>query len=212
MLAIVCWAAKPMIAASTAVEARIPVASFWSSVNWATAIAPTTRITTRTASRRRKRNRVLVERETCETAGGMEAKLPTAAPPDAIPGRREFPYSNWGPWMALLGVVMALAAAVVLSIPIAIVDNPADGEDLSDTALSLAQLGQELSFFLAPFAIAAISGASIRDAIPRLGFRRFRIPTALKWVGIAVGLYLVFVIAYVAIIGEPHQDNFKEDL
>ena len=34
MLAIVCWAAKPMIAASTAVEARIPVASRFSSVNW----------------------------------------------------------------------------------------------------------------------------------------------------------------------------------
>ena len=39
MLPIVCWAAKPMIAASTAVEARMPVASRFSSVNWLSAIA-----------------------------------------------------------------------------------------------------------------------------------------------------------------------------
>ena len=39
MLAIVCWAAKPMIRPITAVEARMPVASRFSSVNWLSAIA-----------------------------------------------------------------------------------------------------------------------------------------------------------------------------
>lgn len=131
---------------------------------------------------------------------------------DAIPGPREFPYSNWGPWAAVLGVVLALGTALVLSVPIAIVDNPADGGDLSDTALALAQLAQEASFLLVPFAIAAGKGATIVEALSRLGARRFRIPTALKWMGAAIGIYLVFVIAYVALIGEPEQDDFSDDL
>ena len=47
-LPIVCWAAKPTISPSTAVEARMPVASRFSSVNWLSAIiARTTRTTTK---------------------------------------------------------------------------------------------------------------------------------------------------------------------
>src|SRR6478735_9343902 len=136
MLPIVCWAAKPTIAASTAVEARIPAASLSSSVNWAIAIAPTITTTTRKTRRRRTRSRVRVERETWETAGDMEAKLPTAAPPEAIPGKPEFPYTNWGPWLALLGVLMALGTAIAISVPIAIVDN------LVDTANTAAEAGK----------------------------------------------------------------------
>ena len=45
MLAIVCWAAKPTISPITAVEARMPVASRFSSVNWLSAIATTIRKT-----------------------------------------------------------------------------------------------------------------------------------------------------------------------
>src|SRR5215207_3169367 len=144
MLPIVFWAAKPMIAASTAVEARMPAANFSSSVNWATASEPTITKTTSRARRRRMRSLVLVERETWETAGDMEAKLPTAAPPDAIPGRPDFPYSDWGPWLAVLGVLLAIGTAIALSVPIAIVDHLAaaadeSAEELSSTALSLAQ-------------------------------------------------------------------------
>src|SRR3954454_16243056 len=212
MLPIVCWAAKPMTAASSAVDAKIPAASFSSSVNWAIAIAATMRKRTRKRSRRRKRSRVCVERETCETAGDMEAKLPTAAPPEAIPGGREFPYANWGPWLALLGVVMALGSAIVLSVPIAIVDNPRGGEDLSGSALALAQLGQELSFLLVPFAIAASKGATVAESMRRLGLVTFRRLDALKWMGAAVGIYLVVVTVYVALVGEPEQDNFADDL
>src|SRR6186997_2557856 len=151
MLPIVCWAAKPTIAATRAVEAKSPAASFSSSVNWAIAIAPTITTTTRKTRRRRTRSRVRVERETWETAGDMEAKLPTAAPPEAIPGMPEFPYTNWGPWLALLGVLMALGTAIAISVPIAIVDNLADSageaagnaDGLSSTGLALAQMAQE---------------------------------------------------------------------
>jgi membrane protease YdiL (CAAX protease family) len=150
----------------------------------------------------------------------MEAKLPTAAPVDAIPGEREFPYSNWGPWLALLGVLMALGTAIVLSVPIAIVDNLGDtageagknADGLSGTALALAQMAQELSFLLVPFALAASKGATLAEATRRLGLVAFRRLQALKWMGAAIGVYLLFVIAYVALIGEPEQDDFADDL
>src|SRR5829696_235226 len=151
MFPIVCWAANPMIAASTAVEARIPAASFSSSVNCAIAIDATIRKRTKIVSRLRKRSLVFVERDTWETAGDMEAKLPTAAPPEAIHWSPEFPYSNWGPWLALLGVMLAIGTAIVISLPIAILDGLGDVADeagenageLSSTALAAAQMAQE---------------------------------------------------------------------
>jgi CAAX protease family protein len=147
----------------------------------------------------------------------MEAKLPTAAPPEAIPGKPEFPYTNWGPWLALLGVLMALGTAIAISVPIAIVDNLADGagknaDGLSSTALALAQMAQELSFLLVPFALAASRGASVAEGMRRLGLVAFRRLDALKWMGAAVGIYLVVVMVYVALVGEPEQEDFADDL
>jgi membrane protease YdiL (CAAX protease family) len=162
-----------------------------------------------------KRSRVFVERETWETAGDMEAKLPTAAPPDAIPGKPDFPYSNWGPGLAVLGVLIAIAIAIGLSVPIAIVDAVAtagDEAELSGTALSLAQMAQELSFFLVPFVLAVTKGATLAQAARRLGLVAFRKLKALGWAGAAVGIYLLFVIAYVALVGEPEQEDFADDL
>jgi membrane protease YdiL (CAAX protease family) len=142
----------------------------------------------------------------------MEAKLPTAAPPDAIPGKPDFPYADWGPLLAVLGVLLAIGSAIVLSVPIAIVDNPGAGNELSNTALALAQLAQEASFLLVPFAIAASKGATLVEGIRRLGLRRFQNLQALGWMGAAIGLYLLFVVAYVALVGEPEQDDFSDDL
>src|SRR3954470_13810588 len=130
MLPIVCWAAKPTIAASTAVEARIPVASRFSSVNWLSAIATRTRKTIRINSRRRKRRRVLVERETCETAGVMDA---------TVSAKPAFPYATWGPLAAVLGVLLALGMGIVLSVPVLVAAHPTAGEDLGDAASSLVQ-------------------------------------------------------------------------
>src|SRR5690242_14222741 len=112
MLAIVCWAAKPTIRPMTAVEARMPVASRLNSVNWLSASIATIRKIARRASRRRIRNRVRVVRETCDTARGMEGNL--TADPVAEPRPQRFPYSNWGPGGALLGVVLALGTGIVM--------------------------------------------------------------------------------------------------
>jgi CAAX protease family protein len=139
----------------------------------------------------------------------MEAKLPTAAPPEAIPGRREFPYSHWGPWLALLGLLAAFTMQVMLSIPVAIVDHPVDGEDLSTAASVALQLATALSFLAAPLLIAFRLGNTMRNALGELGVRRFR-PSAWGWMAATVGVYLVFVGAYVAIFGEPEQEDIAE--
>ena len=115
---------------------------------------------------------------------------------------------------------MALGTAIAISVPIAIVDNIADtageagknADGLSGTALALAQMAQELSFLLVPFALAASKGASVAEGMRRLGLVAFRRLNALKWMGAAVGIYLVVVMAYVALVGEPEQDDFAHDL
>jgi membrane protease YdiL (CAAX protease family) len=126
------------------------------------------------------------------------------------PSRLGFPYANWGPWAAILGVLLALGTGILLSVPALIIDNPPSGGELSDAANAFVQLATALGFLLVPIAIAAGRGATPRQALARLGLRR---PDrgAWKWMPAAIGAYLVFAIVYTAIFGEPHQKDIAED-
>jgi membrane protease YdiL (CAAX protease family) len=97
----------------------------------------------------------------------------------------------------------------VLSVPVLIAAHPSAGKDLSDGASALVQLATALGFLLVPFAIAAGKGATVREAAAQLGLRRFK-PSALLWMLAAIGVYLLFAIAYTAIFGSPHQDDVAE--
>lgn len=130
--------------------------------------------------------------------------------PSRLGSPTTFPYANWGPWAAVLGVLLALGTGIVLSVPVAIVDQPASGEDLSDVANALVQLATALGFLLVPFAIAAGRGATVRRAASQLGLRRFR-PSAVKWMFAAIGAYLLFAILYTAIFGQPEQKDIAEE-
>lgn len=110
--------------------------------------------------------------------------------------------------MGVLGVLLALGTGIVLSVPVLVADHPVDGE-LGDTASALVQLAAALGFLLVPVAIAAGNGASLREALRQLGLRRFR-PSALKWMLAAIGIYLLFSFAYVALFGAPHQEDVAE--
>jgi membrane protease YdiL (CAAX protease family) len=121
-----------------------------------------------------------------------------------------FPYANWSPLAAVLGVLLALGTGIVLSVPVAIIDKPPSGEDLSDAANALVQLATALGFLLVPIAIAAGRGATARQALSQLGLRRFR-PSAVKWMFAAIGAYLLFAIAYTAIVGQPEQKDIAEE-
>jgi uncharacterized protein len=153
------------------------------------------------------RSRVRVLRETCETAGDMDANL--AAEPVAEPGPRPFPYSNWGPWTAILGVVLALATGVVLGIPGALIGHKPNG-DLTTFGNVFVQAATALGFLMVPMAIAAQRGAKgLREILSRLGVRSFK-PSALKWMAAAIIVYLVFTALYTQLIVEPHQKDIAE--
>jgi membrane protease YdiL (CAAX protease family) len=121
-----------------------------------------------------------------------------------------FPYANWGPLAAVLGILLALATGVVIAIPAVLIDKPPEGGELGDTANALVQLATALGFLLVPIAIAAGRGATPRQALAQLGLRRFR-PSAIKWMLASIGAYLLFAIAYTALVGQPHQKDIAED-
>jgi membrane protease YdiL (CAAX protease family) len=136
----------------------------------------------------------------------MEANL---AAEGVAPRRSAFPYSNWGPWVAVVGVLLALGTGVVLGIPAAILGHKDNG-DLTTFGNVGVQLATALGFLMVPMAIAAQHGAAtMGQVLMRLGARRFK-PSALKWMGAAIGLYLLFTLAYSLLIVEPHQKDIAE--
>jgi membrane protease YdiL (CAAX protease family) len=152
------------------------------------------------------RNRVRVERETCETAGDMEGNL--ATPPVETPAEREFPPSNWGPQGALLGAVLAIVVGLVLGLPaIAFTDSAGD---LTTAGNVIAQVGLVIGLLGVPLAVAHSRGArTLGECLRRLGVRYFH-PSALKWMAASVGAYLAFAIVYSALILEPEQEDIAE--
>jgi membrane protease YdiL (CAAX protease family) len=97
----------------------------------------------------------------------------------------------------------------VLGIPGALIGHKANG-DLTTFGNVFVQIATALGFLLVPMAIAARGGASTMGEIfERLGVRRFR-PSALKWMGAAVGVYLLFAGLYSSLIVEPHQKDIAE--
>jgi membrane protease YdiL (CAAX protease family) len=126
-----------------------------------------------------------------------------------LPSRRPFPYSNWGPWVGVLGVFLALGTGVVLGIPAAAIGHDAAG-DLTTFGNVGVQLATAVGFLMVPMAIAAQHGAgSMLQILRRLGVRHFS-PSALKWMGAAIVVYLLFTFAYSLLIVEPHQEDIAE--
>ena len=142
----------------------------------------------------------------------MEAKLPTAAGVDELPDPGErFPYANWGPGMAIVALLVAIVATqLFLSIPVVIVDGGFEDEELSSTASTVLQLLFAAGFLVASFVVARMKGADFRQAWRRLGVRRFR-PSAFLWMLAAIGAYVVLAAVFVALIGEPQQDDIAAD-
>lgn len=137
----------------------------------------------------------------------MDANLTATAPQRDTEGG--FPYSNWGPGAAVLGVVMAIGAGILLGIPGAFFPKDADG-DLGVAGSSIVQFGLVLGFLLVPMAIAAWRGAaSIGEILRRLGVRVFQ-ASALKWMAATIGAYLVFAALYSQLIVEPEQEDIAD--
>jgi membrane protease YdiL (CAAX protease family) len=123
---------------------------------------------------------------------------------------RPFPYSNWGPGVAVLGVFLALGTGVVMGIPAAIAGHEPNG-DLTTFGNIGVQLATAIGFLLVPMAIAAQRGAAtMREVLVRLGVRRFALSPALKWTAAAIGAYLLFAFLYSALVVVPEQEDIAD--
>jgi membrane protease YdiL (CAAX protease family) len=123
-------------------------------------------------------------------------------------GTPRFPYSNWGPGVAILGLFAALGLQLVLGNVVFLVDGPSD-DDLSTTGTVIIQALVAAIFIAVPLFIAKSRDASTWTALRRLGVRRFG-RSAPAWMAAAVGAYLLFAIFYTAVFGEPKQQDIAE--
>jgi membrane protease YdiL (CAAX protease family) len=127
-----------------------------------------------------------------------------------LPPKQAFPYSTWGPAAALFGVVLALVVGIILGIPAVIIDHPKSEGDLSSTANAFVQFATALGFLIVPIVMASRGGVPLREALGRLGVRRFEVPSAFLWMFVAVVAYLAIAIVYANVIGEPKQKDIAE--
>ena len=127
-----------------------------------------------------------------------------------LPPKQSFPYSNWGPAVAVLGVFLALVVGIILGIPAVIIDHPSSEGDLSSTANAFVQFATALGFLIVPIVIASRGGLPLPEALRRLGVRHFRVPSALLWMVVAVVAYLAIAFLYAVLIGEPEQEDIAE--
>jgi len=140
--------------------------------------------------------------------GGDTPRCRGEAPPETLPG--SFPYAHWGAGAAVRGVVRALGVGIMLGVPAIVIDNPPADGDLSTGANVAVQLATALAFLLVPLALAARWGAKTPgEMLARLGVRRFD-SSAIAWMGVAVGVYLVFAALYAGIFGVPEQEDIAE--
>jgi len=109
----------------------------------------------------------------------------------------------------LLAIVIGLVLGAIFATPALIVEDQDDGT-VSSAANALSQLGGALGFLLVPLLIATRRGRNtVMEALRRLGVRRFR-PSALLWMLATVFAYLTFAALYVALVGEPEQEDIAE--
>ncbi|MGK2954712.1 MAG: lysostaphin resistance A-like protein [Solirubrobacterales bacterium] len=143
----------------------------------------------------------------------MEATLPTSEPevePEPVRDPDLFPFATWGPWKALGAVVAALIGGLMISLPFIVIEG-GDTDDLSLTTTVAVQICTAIGFVFVPLLLSLASGGGLGPALGRLGFRSFDVSQAAKWIGIGIVSYLVFAIAYSALIGTPEQDDIAGD-
>jgi membrane protease YdiL (CAAX protease family) len=111
---------------------------------------------------------------------------------------------------AVFGVILALSVGLILGIPALLIDNPSNVGDLSSGANAAVQLATAFGFLIVPIAMAMRGGIAWREALRRLGLRRFDVPAAFLWMFVAVVAYLTLAILYANLIGEPEQEDIAE--
>jgi membrane protease YdiL (CAAX protease family)/uncharacterized RDD family membrane protein YckC len=147
--------------------------------------------------------------------GGADPVAPPVPVPPDEPDTDEFRWSPvpWGFRDSIWGLIGALLLVVIIP-PLLVLPfdpNIADPDKASDAGILATQA--LLAGFLMAVAIGMASGwqFNLREALGRLGFRRFE-PSALGWVFAVLGIYYAGAIAFSAIILKPEQEDIGKEL
>lgn len=118
----------------------------------------------------------------------------------------------WGPWMAIVGTVLALVLGLLFSLPV-LATRGGSPDDLTAGARIALQAFTAAGFLIAPFLIALQSGpGGIGAAARRLGFVSFKPGKAAIWIFVSLVGYIVFAVIWAKIFGEPRQDDIAGKL
>ncbi|MBN8866631.1 MAG: CPBP family intramembrane metalloprotease [Solirubrobacterales bacterium] len=145
----------------------------------------------------------------------MDAPIPaqTIEPePDLEPS--SFPFATWGPWIAVGAAVTALIVGLVISLPVFAIAGGGEYDSLGWGARAAIQLCTAIGFLAVPFVLAKEfpGGIDWRQAAGRLGFHRFEVKTAAKWIGLGFVSYIAFALVFALIFGTPEQDDIAGEL
>lgn len=89
------------------------------------------------------------------------------------------------------------------------IENPVGEEDLSAAASVVLQTIGALGFVAIPLVIASMGKVPWREALSRLGLRRFG-SSAVAWMGVSIAAYLAFATVYVTLVGTPEQEDIAD--
>lgn len=126
-------------------------------------------------------------------------------------GPTTFPYAPWGPVLAIGMALAALFAGIIIGLPFIIFDGEPGADEFSLFTTVALQISAGIGFILVPILLARRYGGDLKATMRRLGFVSFRPGTAAKWIGIGIGSYFAFAIAYALIFGTPKQDDIAGD-
>lgn len=126
------------------------------------------------------------------------------------PAASRFPYSDWGPRVAILGLLAAIGLGIALGVPAVLIEQPGPSGDLSTGANIAVQVATAIGFIVVPLYVASRGGASLLMALRRLGVRGFAPGMAIWWMFVSIVLYFLFAVVYTMVAGEPEQDDIAE--
>jgi uncharacterized protein len=135
---------------------------------------------------------------------------PPAEPEPAAPeaGRYGFPYSTWGPRMAITGGAVGLLFGGLIAPLLVLPFDPGLAEgDPGAGGLIVAQALLEISLIAAALWVAGATDPAVRlrEALARLGARRFQ-RSAWGWTALAMVSYITLTAIYSALVTPPEQD------
>lgn len=125
-------------------------------------------------------------------------------------GPDNYPYATWGVATGVIATLIALVAGIFLSLPILVLDDRPDNAEAEVWASVSLQFLTGVGFLLVPFLVSLAYGGHLRAILGRLGFHRFKVGRAAKWIALGIISYLAFMFLYSLFI-TPEQDDFTRD-